>query len=79
MAARTGLSASTIGRIWRRFEHKPHVQDFFKLSTDAQFVGNSPASAAGRGLSSHRAGSPAERRIRSPLDLHAGLAARSWV
>jgi transposase len=38
MAARTGLSRSTIGRIWRRFELKPHVQDFFKLSTDPQFV-----------------------------------------
>ena len=38
MAARTGLSKSTIGRIWRRFELKPHVQDFFKLSTDPQFV-----------------------------------------
>src|SRR4051794_36164918 len=38
MATRTGLSKSTIGRIWRRFELKPHVQDFFKLSTDSQFV-----------------------------------------
>ena len=38
MAARTGLSKSTIGRIWRKFELKPHVQDFFKLSTDPQFV-----------------------------------------
>ena len=38
MAQRTGLSKSTIGRIWRRFELKPHVQDFFKLSTDPQFV-----------------------------------------
>jgi transposase len=38
MAARTGLSKSTIGRIWRSFELKPHVQDFFKLSTDPQFV-----------------------------------------
>jgi transposase len=38
MAARTGLSKSTIGRIWRQFELKPHVQDFFKLSTDPQFV-----------------------------------------
>ena len=36
MAARTGLSKSTIGRIWRQFELKPHVQDFFKLSTDPQ-------------------------------------------
>jgi transposase len=38
MAARTGLSPSTIGRIWRRFDLKPHVQDVFKLSTDPQFV-----------------------------------------
>jgi len=38
MAARTGLSPSTIGRIWRRFELKPHRQDSFKLSTDPQFV-----------------------------------------
>jgi transposase len=38
MAARSGLSPSTIGRIWRRFELKPHVQEFFKLSTDPQFV-----------------------------------------
>jgi len=38
MAARTGLSKSTIGRVWRRFELKPHRQDTFKLSTDPQFV-----------------------------------------
>jgi transposase len=38
MAARSGLSPSTIGRIWRRFDLKPHVQDLFKLSTDPQFV-----------------------------------------
>jgi transposase len=38
MATRTGLSKSTIGRIWRRFELKPHRQDTFKLSTDPQFV-----------------------------------------
>ena len=38
MAARTGLSRSTIGRIWRQFELKPHVQDLFKLSTDPLFV-----------------------------------------
>ena len=42
MAARTGLSKSTIGRIWRRFELMRHVQDSFKLSTklssDPQFV-----------------------------------------
>jgi hypothetical protein len=38
MAARSGLSKSTIGRIWRRFDLKPHLVDGFKLSTDPQFV-----------------------------------------
>jgi transposase len=38
MAARSGLSASTVGRIWRRFELKPHLVDGFKLSTDPLFV-----------------------------------------
>ncbi|MPZ63658.1 MAG: IS630 family transposase, partial [Propionibacteriales bacterium] len=38
MAARTGLSKSTIGRIWRRFDLKPHLTDDFKLSTDPLFV-----------------------------------------
>ncbi|MGW2564609.1 IS630 family transposase [Streptomyces sp. NPDC001514] len=38
MAAHTGLSKSTIGRIWKRFDLKPHLQDSFKLSTDPQFV-----------------------------------------
>ncbi|MFC9756207.1 IS630 family transposase [Streptomyces sp. NPDC056921] len=38
MAARTGLSKSTIGRIWKKFDLKPHLQDAFKLSTDPQFV-----------------------------------------
>jgi transposase len=38
MAQRTGLSKSTIGRIWKKFDLKPHLQDSFKLSTDPQFV-----------------------------------------
>ncbi|MFD3331034.1 IS630 family transposase, partial [Streptomyces sp. NPDC058701] len=38
MAARTGLSESTVGRIWKRFDLKPHLQDSFNLSTDPQFV-----------------------------------------
>jgi DNA-binding CsgD family transcriptional regulator len=38
MAQRSGLSRSTIGRIWRKFELKPHRSDGFKLSTDPQFV-----------------------------------------
>jgi class 3 adenylate cyclase len=31
MAKRAGLSASTIGRIWRRFGLKPHLVDGFEL------------------------------------------------
>jgi transposase len=38
MAEHSGLSKSTIGRIWRRFDLKPHVQDGFKISTDPLFV-----------------------------------------
>jgi transposase len=38
MAGRSGLSKSTIGRIWRKFELKPHLTDGFKLSTDPLFV-----------------------------------------
>jgi transposase-like protein/transcriptional regulator with XRE-family HTH domain/transposase len=38
MAERTGLSKSTIGRIWRRFDLKPHLVDGFKLSTGPLFV-----------------------------------------
>jgi transposase len=38
MAARSGLSPSTIGRIWRRFDLKPHIQDGFKISSDPLFV-----------------------------------------
>jgi transposase len=38
MARRTGLSRSTIGRIWRKFDLKPHLQDSFKLSTDPLFA-----------------------------------------
>jgi transposase len=38
MAKRTGLSRSTIGRIWRDFGLKPHRTETFKLSTDPLFV-----------------------------------------
>ncbi len=38
MAERTGLSRTTIGRIWGKFELKPHLVDGFKLSTDPRFV-----------------------------------------
>src|SRR5437660_10221104 len=38
MAVKSGLSESTVGRIWRKFEIKPHLTDTFKLSTDPLFV-----------------------------------------
>ena len=38
MAEKSGLSKSTIGRIWRRFDVKPHLVDGFKLSNDPLFV-----------------------------------------
>jgi transposase len=38
MAARTGLSRSTIGRIWRDFGLQPHRAETFKLSTDPLFI-----------------------------------------
>jgi hypothetical protein len=38
MAERSGLSKSTIGRIWKAFHLKPHVSDTFKLSSDPFFV-----------------------------------------
>jgi len=38
MANRSGLSKSSIGRIWRTFELKPHRVRGFKLSTDPLFV-----------------------------------------
>ena len=38
MAGRSGLSRSTIGRIWRKFDLKPHLAGTFKLSTDPFFV-----------------------------------------
>ncbi len=38
MAQRSGLSKSTIGRIWKTFELKPHRTGGFKLSNDPLFV-----------------------------------------
>src|SRR6266498_1122624 len=38
MARKSGLSKSTIGRIWRDFGLKPHLSDGFKLSSDPLFV-----------------------------------------
>ena len=38
MAAESGLSKSTVGRIWKAFRLQPHRVDTFKLSNDPQFI-----------------------------------------
>jgi transposase len=38
MAKQSGLSRSTVGRIWKAFRLKPHLSETFKLSKDPQFV-----------------------------------------
>jgi transposase len=38
MSARTGVSQSTVHRIWKAFGLKPHLVKTFKLSTDPEFV-----------------------------------------
>jgi transposase len=38
MAAHTGLTQTAVSRIWRAFELKPHLVDYWKLSTDPHFV-----------------------------------------
>jgi transposase len=38
MAKESGLSKSTVGRIWKAFGLKPHLVDTFKISTDPQFI-----------------------------------------
>jgi transposase len=38
MARKSGLSKSTVGRIWRDFGLRPHRADGFKLSSDPLFV-----------------------------------------
>ncbi|OEU99954.1 DDE endonuclease [Streptomyces qinglanensis] len=38
MARQTGLSQSTVSRVWRAFALQPHRSETFKLSTDLYFV-----------------------------------------
>jgi hypothetical protein len=38
MAKKSGLSGSTVGRIWKAFGLKPHRQETFKLSKDPMFI-----------------------------------------
>ncbi len=38
MAEETGISKSTVQRVWNAFGVKPHKQEHFKLSNDPFFV-----------------------------------------
>ena len=38
MAKESGLSKSTVGRVWKAFALKPHLVDTFKISNDPQFI-----------------------------------------
>lgn len=38
MASSSGLSADTVGRIWKAFGLKPHLRDSYKLSPDPLFI-----------------------------------------
>jgi transcriptional regulator with XRE-family HTH domain len=38
LARRTGLSQSTVSRIWRAFALKPHRSETFKISKDPLFI-----------------------------------------
>jgi transposase len=38
MAAATGMSQTSVSRIWRAFGLKPHLTETWKLSTDPQFI-----------------------------------------
>ena len=39
MAGETGLSQSSVSRIWRAFGLKPHLVETWKLSSDPEFIG----------------------------------------
>ena len=68
MAERSGLSKSTIGRIWRKFGIKPHLTGTFKLSTDPLFAGKVVDVA---GLYHH----PPERAVVLCVDEKSGIQA----
>jgi hypothetical protein len=38
MAGQTGLSQSSVSRIWRPFGLKPHLVETWKLSADPEFI-----------------------------------------
>ncbi|WP_246646596.1 helix-turn-helix domain-containing protein [Nonomuraea ceibae] len=79
MPRRSGLSESTIGRIWRAFDLKPHRTTTFKLSTDPLFA---PEGRRHSGAVSGPAGTSdggAELGPRSRWEPHDGGKFLDWV
>ena len=56
MAAETGLSKSTVGRIWKAFGLKPHLVDTVKISNDPQFIDSPANRASGSAAAGSRCG-----------------------
>jgi hypothetical protein len=50
MARHSGISTSSVGRIWRAFGLQPHRLETFKLSTDPLFVDKRCYGASGEGM-----------------------------
>jgi len=75
IAERSGLSKSTIGRIWKGFGLEPHLTDGFELSNDPMFVDKVYDVVPGTSMGSRRVtdGGPAAA-ARSP---HTGLGMRT--
>jgi LuxR family transcriptional regulator, maltose regulon positive regulatory protein len=68
MAARSGLSPSTIGRIWRKSDLKPHLSDSFKTDSRTRYI----ARISGAG-SEREGAAPATLRLIDRSDLLAAL------
>lgn len=70
MAQRSGLSKSTIGRIWSMFDLKTHLSDGFKISTDRN---SWPRSSTSSGSTTTR-----PRRPSCSLSMKSGIQALNW-
>lgn len=84
MAEHSGLSKSTVGRIWRQFQLKPHLADTFKLSTDLLFVEKvydvvgllQPARRRGGALGGREVADPGPDRSQPVLPIMPGMPER---
>ena len=68
MAKESGLSKSTVGRIWKAFGLKPHLVDTFKISTDPHFIDKVHRQSHADRVAHHREEPLTRARIVEPLD-----------